>query len=326
MGKAAADFLSSSLPLLHDKLTMSDGMSYHYSLTRSIIDHLQCEEGVLIRNGLEKFISSCGITDKKNVLLLLRGTAAGNVFFEQNLCTGFSSVLKTDKRLRSNTMHLLISEPNPYHNSEVNQGPTIIESGTETDTIIDPQDGSTLLRSLKREWREVRASASGKVRKGNSEEAKGMLTVFLQKIGSVRGCDALKEEVNKELLSIPENRVIVEPPKPGKPRKHDSEIPHTNSEPSEGESLIKQGKLKDARDWYRNNNDNSKARILSDIIRSKKGVEMRYASLESCQKSKNNEQIDRIIIELNEYIDLCCKVGYSCDDVRALLISYRKIK
>ena len=118
ISKAASDFLSSSLPLLNDRLTMSGGMSYHYSLTRSVIDHLQCEEGILIRSNLERFLSASGIKDKKQVLLLLRGLTAGNVYFEQNLCSGFPFVLKTDKRLRSNTMHLLLSEPNPYHSAD----------------------------------------------------------------------------------------------------------------------------------------------------------------------------------------------------------------
>ena len=94
---------------------------------------------------------------------------------------------------------------------------------------------------------------------------------------------------------------------------------------NEGDSLIALGKLKEARDWYRSQNNNVMARILSDIIRSQKGVELRKATIEEYKKSRNREQIARIIKEIEEYIDLCEKAGINSSEYKKLLADYRKI-
>lgn len=65
-----------------------------------------------------------------------------------------------------------------------------------------------------------------------------------------------------------------------------------------GDILIAQGKLKEARDWFRSQNNNTMARILSEIVRSTKGVEMRMASINGYRKSKNREQVSRIIKDI----------------------------
>lgn len=67
------------------------------------------------------------------------------------------------------------------------------------------------------------------------------------------------------------------------------------------------------------------ARILSDIIRSQKGVELRKTSIDEYRKSKNREQISRIIKEIEEYIDLCEKAGINSSEYKKLLANYRKI-
>ena len=56
--------------------------------------------------------------------------------------------------------------------------------------------------------------------------------------------------------------------------------------------------------------------ILSDIIRSQKGVELRKAAIEEYRKSKNREQISRIIKEIEEYIDLCEKAGLNSSEYK----------
>ncbi len=120
--KAAADFLNSTAPLVTKTITMSDGMAYHYSLNRTVVDNLQCPEGQMIRNKLDEFIRDCGFADRKGIMLLLRGVAAGNVYFEQNLCPGFNRTIKTDKRLRGNTMQLILSEVNHFIPAESDGG------------------------------------------------------------------------------------------------------------------------------------------------------------------------------------------------------------
>lgn len=211
-----------------------------------------------------------------------------------------------------------------------------------------------LIKSFDRQWREVKATAKGKIRSGNLSDARSILQSFLNTLQKETGTDSLISSVQNELSLIASDE-----PKQSKSKHKDGDI-HPNGKwvwvasaangngdwrviggrihnlakkdkesvsekKNDGDSLIAQGKLKEARDWYRNHNNNVMARILSDIIRSQKGVELRKASIEEYRKSKNHEQISRIIKEIEEYIDLCEKAGVNSSEYKKLLVDYRKI-
>lgn len=211
-----------------------------------------------------------------------------------------------------------------------------------------------LIKSFERQWRKIKATAKGKVRSGNLEEARSILQNFLNTVQKESGTEDLISSIQNEFSTI-----VVNEPKQSKPKHKDGDI-HPNGkwvwvasaangngdwrviggrihnqakqektsvekQINEGESLIAQGKLKEARDWYRSLNNNTMARILTDIIRSKKGVELRKSSIDEYRKSKNREQISRIIKEIEEYIDLCVKAGIDSSDYKKLLADYRKI-
>lgn len=419
VSKAASDFLSSSLPLVNDTILLSDGQQYHYSLNRNTIDYIQNSDGVSIKDTLEQFLKENGIANRSRVLLLLRGIVAGNSYFEQNLSPGFSKVIKTDKKLRDNTMNLIISEVTPALEPEqiIVDPPVFInpqkdkdnqekirelsrkwrsikaeangkQRGGQTEVAIQmlkdflsecqaisgvdnviteiyneiakynitqvPVVNHDLIKSFERQWREVKATAKGKVRSGNLSDARSILQSFLNTLQKEPGTDRLISSVQNELSLI-----AADEPKLSKSKHKDGEI-HPNGKwvwvasaakgngdwrvvggkihnqakqdkesasekKNEGDSLIAQGKLKEARDWYRGQNNNVMARILSEIIRSQKGVESRKASIEEYRKSKNREQIYRIIKEIEEYIDLCEKAGLNSSEYKKLLADYRKI-
>lgn len=419
VSKAASDFLSSSLPLVNDTILLSDGQQYHYSLNRNTIDYIQNSDGVSIKDTLEQFLKENGIANRSRVLLLLRGIVAGNSYFEQNLSPGFSKVIKTDKKLRDNTMNLIISEVTPALEPEqiIVDPPVFInpqkdkdnqekirelsrkwrsikaeangkQRGGQTEVAIQmlkdflsecqaisgvdnviteiyneiakynitqvPVVNHDLIKSFERQWREVKATAKGKVRSGNLSDARSILQSFLNTLQKEPGTDRLISSVQNELSLI-----AADEPKLSKSKHKDGEI-HPNGKwvwvasaakgngdwrvvggkihnqakqdkesasekKNEGDSLIAQGKLKEARDWYRGQNNNVMARILSEIIRSQKGVELRKASIEEYRKSKNREQIYRIIKEIEEYIDLCEKAGLNSSEYKKLLADYRKI-
>ncbi len=211
-----------------------------------------------------------------------------------------------------------------------------------------------LIKSLDRQWREVKATANGKIRSGNLSDARSILQSFLDTVQKEPGTDSLISSVQNELSLI-----AADEPKQSKSKHKDGDI-HPNGKwvwvasaangngdwrviggrihnqakkdkesvsekKNDGDSLIAQGKLKEARDWYRSQNNNVMARILSDIIRSQKGVELRKAAIEEYRKSKNREQISRIIREIEEYIDLCEKAGLNSSEYKKLLADYRKI-
>lgn len=211
-----------------------------------------------------------------------------------------------------------------------------------------------LIKTFERQWREVKATAKGKVRSGNLSDARSVLQSFLNTLQKEHGTDSLISSVQNELSLIP-----ADGPKQSKSKHKDGDI-HPNGKwvwvasaangngdwrviggrihnqakkdkesvcerKNNGDSLIAQGRLKEARDWYRGQNNNTMSRILSDIIRSQKGVELRKASIEEYRKSKNREQISRIIKEIEEYVDLCEKAGLNSSEYRELLADYRKI-
>lgn len=211
-----------------------------------------------------------------------------------------------------------------------------------------------LIKSFDRQWREVKATAKGKMRSGNLSDARSILQSFLNTLQKEPGTDSLISSVQNELLLIASDG-----PKQSKSKYKDGDI-HPNGKwvwaasaangnddwriiggrihnqgkqdkesvgetKNDGNSLIAQGKLKEARDWFRSKNNNIMARILSDIIRSQKGVELRKAAIEEYRKSKNCEQISRIIKEIKEYIDLCEKAGINSSEYKKLLADYRKI-
>lgn len=211
-----------------------------------------------------------------------------------------------------------------------------------------------LIKSFDRQWREVKAIAKGKIRSGNLSDARSILQSFLNTLQKEPGTDSIIRSVKNELSLIAANE-----PMQSKFKHKDGDI-HPNGKwvwaasaangngdwrviggriytqskqeketktehENEGKSLITQGRLKDARDWYRAQNNNAMARILSDIIRSQKGVELRKTSIEEYRKSKNREQISRIIKEIEEYIDLCEKASLNSSEYKKLLADYRKI-
>lgn len=420
ISKAASDFLGSSLPLVNDTILLSDGQQYHYSLNRNSIDFIQNPDGVSIKDTLEQFLKDNGIMNRARVLLLLRGLTVGNSYFEQNLSPGFTKTIKTDKKLRDNTMNLIISEDVPafgsnkdirkthikdIHSPEKDNQVNIRETSKKwrrikaeangkqrcgqtgvaiqmlkdflsecksisgIDTIITeisneiykynivpgPTINNDQIKSIERQWREIKATAKGKVRSGNSSEACSIMQEFLVVVKKISGTDAISEAIENELSLISGNEEAKLP----KSKHKEGEI-HANSknkwvdsaskengdaqaidgrihsqtikeiQPSsniknEGDSLIAQGRLKEARDWYRSHNNNIMARILSEIIRSKKGVDLRKSSIVEYRKSKNREQITRIIGEIKEYIYLCEKAGIDSSEYKKLLSEYHKI-
>lgn len=406
ISKAAADFLSSNTPLINGTILLSDGQQYHYSLNRNTIDCFLSPDGVSIKDVLEQFLKDNGITNRARVLLLLRGIVAGNTYFEQNLSPGFSRTIKTNNKLRDNTMNLIITEvmpafkPDPKFDrpkvdvpndrvtkvreitkkwrqvkaeanaKKCNQQPDVAVqilrdflsecrpvSGVEDviheiadeiakyDTLSQPREDKPDNKSLERKWREVRANAKAKQRAGNQAEARSIIQTFLDTVRKEPGTDGLVALIENELSSI-----VVDLPKPPKQKSKVIQTQAANEKgnsgrgsrtqiqaspsPShikipdiekDGENYIKQGKLKEARDWYRSHNDINMAHILSEIIRSKKGIEIRKATLKDYRESKNREQIVRIISEIQDFITLCERAGVNSNDYKKILSEYRKI-
>ena len=197
---------------------------------------------------------------------------------------------------------------------------------------VDP----VLIKSLERQWREIKASSKGKLRSGNTSEALSDIKKFRDKVQGVNGADKLIESIDRELFSIQSDKsqhpatecnvgdVYVSPKSAEKPQK----VSKTQNaeEHTTGQELIKQGNLKEARDWYRAHNDSNMAGVLTEIIRAQKGIELRKSGIEDCRKTRSKDQISRIIKEIQEYIELCEKAGINTAKYKKLLAEYNGIK
>lgn len=188
------------------------------------------------------------------------------------------------------------------------------------------RDNTISVKDLERRWRETKAKAKAKVRSGNEIEARSILQEFLEEVRKLPGTDAIVASIKKELSLIANDKAQSEP--------KEIERPHTKpeqkkavppSDKNEGETYIAQGKLKEARDWYRGQNDMTTTKLLTDIMRQKKSIDSRKTSVDEYRKSKNQEQIARIVTEIEEYINLCQKVGVDISEYKKILTEYRKI-
>ena len=395
IGMAAFKFLSSNEPLVEDYVVLSDGFRYRYSLLRNNIDFIQSPEGEMLQRKLTQFLNECKVDNRRRILLLLRGNAANNTYFEQNLSQGFGSTVKSDNNLRQSTMALILSEPagsvaktdiapkaasSPSRfepeskNSEKELAkqwrevkatasgkarggdtkgaieilmPFLEECRNNNSQLVEKVEaeinkfGSTNVQepqpktapkgdipALRREWREVKALASAKLRSNNSTEARVILDTFLKKVVNI--CDqSLIEKVKSAIEALPATTPLIEP-KPQRssayPKKEVVKKVEEAASTDVAEALIAAGKLSEARDWYRDHGNQSKAKILTDIIRKKRGVDLRKNDLENCKKSKNSTQIARIIQELEEYIGLCSNVGIPASDIKKLVSDFKHIK
>lgn len=209
---AASKFFSTNLPLVESTLLLSDGVNYHYSLNRANVDNLKCGESSLIRSKLDEFLSQYGLADRRKTLLLLRGIAAGNTFFEQALCSGFANTIRSDSTLRTNTMHLLIDDS--MHNKvQENSSISKLGAGEKTDvvaslstraSVIDEKD----LKSLKREFRNLKMEFVSLIDRGDSKGADLLIESFIARVKPLQinifdeGLSELKTKIKEKTREI----------------------------------------------------------------------------------------------------------------------------
>lgn len=341
--KEATDFLNSSIPIINATLTLSDGMNYHYSLNRAVIDHLQCPEGDIIRMKLEEFLHENGISNRNKTLLLLRGVAAGNMFFEKTLGQGFGKIIKSDKQLRNNTMYQLITEPN----EGLQQAPEPTSPGPT------PPNPNELLK-MRREMRAARANIKAKYGRGDRTGASRIYRDLLE--GWEKGAPAeLQDELNEWLKSngislevllkaeepvkckktepMPSKRPEPKPEslrqaKPESPRKPEpdrqSEAIRTQkpSKPdlSEGDVLLKKGEFNAAKRYFAGVGDESRKQLCIDLLRDSRDLKaisgQNASSLSPVARANNLDKLKRILTNYR-------KGGQDTTKITELINKYR---
>lgn len=199
--KAATEFLNSSLPMVNAELKLSDGIAYRYNLDKNSFDFMPHGEGATAKDKMLAFLQNNGVVDRGRTLLLLRGAAAENSYFEESLSSGFFKTLKSTQSMREGVMRLIV-------NDKISSEACIEVPSSEPKPA--PQPASSDISEFKKKWRQdVRPYARGKVAEGKAEEAKRMLVDFLAELTSAQGPEPIRKEVEAEISKIP-----VEDPKP----------------------------------------------------------------------------------------------------------------
>lgn len=139
IAKAASDFLASKEPIVTDFIVLSDGQKYRYSLNRNSISYLPGDRKAQIKDKLDRFLRDRG-AEKGRTLLLLRGVAANNDYFEQTMRSGFSYTIKSDRDLRERVMRQIIDLKDEDSLFEIKQevsniSETVKEIGKQVDKI-----------------------------------------------------------------------------------------------------------------------------------------------------------------------------------------------
>ncbi|MEE1226271.1 MAG: hypothetical protein UHM08_04105 [Bacteroidales bacterium] len=192
----------------------------------------------------------------------------------------------------------------------------------EIKNIIPNNKGNEIDHSLylNRKWKQLKATANGELRSGNiKENTKKQLSSFLIKCKEINSTKLINEVEQLINSTKPQITQKEQPQKIVIPSKVEKKV-------NDVEIFLQNGKLVEARNWYKNNGEVEKANKLTEIIKLEKSVIQRKKELSSCQQTKDPQKIKRIINELNNYIDKCQQIGIPVEEYKQILLEYKKIK
>lgn len=192
----------------------------------------------------------------------------------------------------------------------------------EIKNIIPSNKGNEIDHSLdlNREWKQLKATANGELRSGNiKENTKKQLSSFLIKCKEINSTKLINEVEQLINSTKPQITKKEQPQKKVIPSKVEKKV-------NDVEIFLQNGKLVEARDWFKNNGEIEKANNLTEIIKLEKSVIQRKKELSSCQQTKDLQKIKRIITEISNYIDKCKTIGIPVEEYKQILLEYKKIK
>lgn len=191
----AKQFLNSGVPQCHSKIALSDGHKYSYNLTQNSFA-IAFDQDTLICSAVDNFLAQNDIKDKSRVLLLLRGNAADNDYFNAVLRRGFdhSMVKRSDKKFID----------------EINKRIIAFDLGTQPP--LQSHHTQDKIKLMNREWREVKAAVNGMITNRRHNDALTTLRKLIEKCREM-GCVSLIEEIETfiENISLQDGSTLPEP-------------------------------------------------------------------------------------------------------------------
>lgn len=356
----ATRFLNSSKPIMSGNAVLSDGDSYYWSLNRMDVVSLTGTGVAGLRKARERFLEDHGIDNPRTVVLLLRGGVAGNDYFIQSLSEGLLDTVRSDAGLRRRAMRHVLNLPVPQDDTPV-YAPVFFgepSKKTEPEAPVPEPAPAADVKSLRKQWRETKADAHGKIRAGKPAEAATALKAFLEALPAAPELAELASEC-RALLT--EAETSVETPTDDVPRKDGRGRPriernvgdiHPNgklvwTEYAPGkfdwrnitgstikhqktderavivDKLLADGRLAEAREICRTAGETERAKAISDVMKARKSVGRRKMEFE-LRPNPSKEQTQRVVDELRRYLALCDVAGITDDEIRKLLNQYKK--
>lgn len=211
--------------------------------------------------------------------------------------------------------------------NEVEERMSAIEVSDEVRKPCDRPD-SIGLKQISMEFRQVRETAlSCKIKA--PDKAVSLLQEFIRKYNSKPGADSfiakaenLIEGIKNTIGTMAKHQATN---RPVTVRVDKQNVKKDVSE-DRGPALIREWKIKEARDWYKSKGNNSIVTQLNKIIVDKRSADQRKNSFDSCVKEKDKKKIERIIAELEAFVALCENAGADASEYKTLIKNYKKIK
>lgn len=202
--REAINFLNSTEPIVRRTISLSDGYKYSYYLDRKRFNFIQNGSGLEIRSELEKFLQATNI-DKAGTILILRGIAANNPYFEQVLSYGFLETIKTGNRLRNDVMRLIINE------RSLTTEPTTPTEPLHPRPITKPVHTS-LTTDFKKQIRIKRADINARIRCNDYKAARALIA-DLQNMLHEHNIENYDDELEELLKQLPVTKKVFKEPK-----------------------------------------------------------------------------------------------------------------
>lgn len=155
------------------------------------------------------------------------------------------------------------------------------------------------VKKVRRECREVMGQANGLIREGKTTEAKKELMAFVAKY---KDKDVDIHEAEQLLSRI------------------------GGDEPSEGDRLMKESKFKEAKAWFVDNGQTSKASDCSTLIKAERFLRAYKAEITSIKNNHNIQLAKSHLDDMRSWMLIYAKYGLDTKAIDEIINSYKSIK
>lgn len=176
------------------------------------------------------------------------------------------------------------------------------------------------VKAFAREWRVARAEAKGYLREGKTEQARILLERF---ISNHKGMDndepeLMLSELKKNLIEKGNQDEASNSTQHGKALKQE--------DPTEGEKLMKQLRLKEAREWFTEQKMMTKAVDCTNLIKASRQIKAYKAEIQSIKNNHNVQLAKSHLDDMRSWRTIYVNYNMDTKEIDEIINSYNSIK